>query len=477
MTAEGFLKRYVDIDAYAAETADEAEELLLAAEADLDAIVMSAPGYGTKAAATAAESEIKKRTSALSTALQTLALGAAAGIMASQVKWLLERYGFGREPRNLDSFARYTPYNGRDTVQGAVERTARAARAAYSNAVRSAWSFGGSPADAAEAARRNAGSLKAAVSSDFMTMIPSFARFADLMVYDENEDRITGYVCCATLDGRTCIVCGQYHGQRFTDRHKAPGYPLHNRCRCVLIAETEKTGRFEIPDTYEDFIGGLSDEEQRKVLGKTRYNLYKGGMRLDQFVSGARKLRLDEFDISENVKENVENKKTADLVKKLYPKDEFVGKKVSSSATLYVSKNRIRDGLKDITVYKSDKMMAISLAKEMGRDVYLLTERGSGKHPDAFFIDDTLEMKHVTGGLRRVGLNAVRSLKQSANTFIYIEKELPVGNCLEKIKGALKNIRQTVKQNGGQFVEPKKDGLLLVFTQGKLYKYKWADVL
>lgn len=299
--------------------------------------------------------------------------------------------------------------------------------------------------------------------------------YAPQTVYDIEVEKDHSFIVKECVL-HNCVVCGEYHSMFFTDRSKAPDYPLHNRCRCVLIAELEGEPDTELP-TYQEFIDGLSDEEQREVLGKARYELYKNGeVKLDQFVKNGRKLRLDELDV--DVDAFKENQKTAELVKAKYPNEEFIKRKVSDTSNLYVAKNRIKDGMKDPLVYNSDKMMAVTLAKETGKDVYLLSERGVGvKNPDGFFDIATIEMKHVTGDLRRVGLNAVRSLKQSFNTFVYVEKDYSVKTCLDKISGALKNIRETTVKKGDVFIEPQENGLLYIFTQGTLYKYKWGDVL
>lgn len=127
-------------------------------------------------------------------------------------------------------------------------------------------------------------------------------------------------------------------------------------------------------------------------------------------------------------------------------------------------------------VYESDKMMAHTLAKETGENVFMLPERGEGKHPDCFFKDSTMEMKHVRGGRDKVGKNAIEALSQSQNTFLFVDKNIPIDSCLSKIAGSVKTNRNSEKQNK-KFVEPPKDALLYIFTQGRLYKNVWGDVL
>lgn len=164
--------------------------------------------------------------------------------------------------------------------------------------------------------------------------------------------------------------------------------------------------------------------------------------------------------------------------KELYPNETWTSEKVGGKSSLFVASAREADGAKDPAVYDSDKMMATSLAKATDKDVFMLPERNKGgKNPDCVFDGATMEMKHVRGGQRKVGVNAVGALSQSKNVFLYVDKPISIESCLSGIRGTLVNSRNQAKKNNTSFTEPKRDGLLYIFTKGELHKCTWNDVL
>ncbi len=163
-------------------------------------------------------------------------------------------------------------------------------------------------------------------------------------------------------------------------------------------------------------------------------------------------------------------------IQKLFPNETWTSEKAGDNSYVYVASARKEDGAKDKEVYESDNMMAHTLAKESGADIFMLPERGDGKHPDCYFIDSTIEMKHVRGGRNKVGSNAIDALDQSQNVFLFIDKDISIDSCLAKIAGSVKTNRDSEKKDK-KFVEPPKDARLYIFTQGKLYKNVWGDVL
>ena len=199
---------------------------------------------------------------------------------------------------------------------------------------------------------------------------------------------------------------------------------------------------------------------------------------LNKFINNGNKVSWKQLqeEYSKELTIGKENKHTESLVKQKYPKEDFVSRKITKLSSLNISKDRIREGVKDPLVYESDKMMAETLVKKTDRDFYMLSESGAFgvKSPDGFYKLSTIEMKHVTGSLKKVGVNAVRALRQSPNVFIYVDKNYSIEACLDKIRGSIKNTRA---QMGKDFIEPQKDDLLLIFTGDKLYEYTWNEVL
>ena len=129
------------------------------------------------------------------------------------------------------------------------------------------------------------------MESGIKTAVPSFAKTTDRIVFLQNKKEV---VYCATLDGRTCITCGSMNGLRFKSISEAPSVPQHCLCRCLLLPDSETPE--EMP-TYEEFLNTLSDEEQKEILGKSRYEMWKNdGIKLERFINNGRKLRLDEIE-------------------------------------------------------------------------------------------------------------------------------------------------------------------------------------
>jgi SPP1 gp7 family putative phage head morphogenesis protein len=164
--------------------------------------------------------------------------------------------------------------------------------------------------------------------------------------YAENSDIISEEVWFATLDDRTCPVCGGRDGERFPVG-EGPVPPAHHECRCLRVAVVdgevlgdrplkptterdllkefagaegidpvrtraalprgykgrfdqfsrkrvrELTGAAPSKTTYEEFLRGQSPNFQERVLGVEKARLFREGkMPLDRFRVGDRELSL-----------------------------------------------------------------------------------------------------------------------------------------------------------------------------------------
>lgn len=139
--------------------------------------------------------------------------------------------------------------------------------------------------------KRRKGVLKASreeaelIARTYTNHVSNSARIA---FYRENEDIIKGEMWVATLDHRTCPICGKRDGQSY-EFGKAPALPAHYNCRCTVIPilrswrdmgidmeefpETERAalnGAVPGKITYNDWLRGESAEIQDSVLGKRR---------------------------------------------------------------------------------------------------------------------------------------------------------------------------------------------------------------
>lgn len=478
------LKHYVDLEFYANGVDLDVQDLFSELKTKCDAYIESQKSYNTKDSYNLTYKAIKELVEEFGRKLQERMEEEAALVMQLEEEFLDNLYN-KKETKKEGSVAKkvaltiggvtlskllFAPIDGRDTTKQFVERTTKNILRSYDMPMRSGYLFGQSAEDIKTQAKNQLKQVSRGMGNAIKTAIPSYAKTTDKIIFINNNLEV---VWVATLDGRTCIQCASLSGIHFKSAALAPS--THILCRCILIPLKDITE--PIPD-YEEFIESLSEEDQEQVLGKSRYEMYKNGVSLERFINNGSIKTVKELKSELSIKSELTNQDTAALVKKNYPSDTFIRRHISNKASLYVSKERIKAGIKDPLVYNSDKMMATILAKETGKDFYLLSENLVGiANPDGFYIDDTLEMKNVSGSLRKVGSNAIRALRQSQNVFVFVQKDYPIEACLNKIKGSIIDTRQQLKNAGSKFIEPSPEKRLFIYTQGKLYEKKWKDVL
>jgi hypothetical protein len=138
------------------------------------------------------------------------------------------------------------------------------------------------------------------------TMVSFLAETARDAVYRENESLFDGYKYLATLDTRTCLVCGADDGKVFKNLDEAPKLPRHLNDRCLYVPYIK--GFEDIPGeraamdgpvsdktTYADWLKEQPASIQREIMGPTRYAAYKNGVPVNGFVSDGRKLTLEQL--------------------------------------------------------------------------------------------------------------------------------------------------------------------------------------
>jgi SPP1 gp7 family putative phage head morphogenesis protein len=57
-------------------------------------------------------------------------------------------------------------------------------------------------------------------------------------LYKRNDDALQGVTYLATLDLRTCSVCGSFDGNVYKWGEPRPSLPIHPRCRCTYAPRT-----------------------------------------------------------------------------------------------------------------------------------------------------------------------------------------------------------------------------------------------
>lgn len=126
--------------------------------------------------------------------------------------------------------------------------------------------------------------------TDLSTFKTGIHRLTDFLILRHNNQKV---VYSAILDTSVCLVCANNNGVVF-DIDKAPILPIHRNCRCSLIPFGSNEEPVDMP-SFEDWIKDLPDEEKKKVLGKTRFNLYKQGISAKSFVKNNLIVKLSDL--------------------------------------------------------------------------------------------------------------------------------------------------------------------------------------
>lgn len=152
-------------------------------------------------------------------------------------------------------------------------------------------------------------SFRNSVYSNTRTVLQSFANETRNRVYEENEKYFGSkddykYEYLSALDSGTCLVCGELSGKLFKSVKEFPHIPLHRGCRCLIIlyfnidndTKASKNGYVDSNVTFEKWLDEQDEKTQQEVLGKTRYNLYKNGEKIKDFVDDGKKLTIAQIE-------------------------------------------------------------------------------------------------------------------------------------------------------------------------------------
>lgn len=116
------------------------------------------------------------------------------------------------------------------------------------------------------------------------TAIQAVSNQAAVDTYAANEDILDGITCVATLDSKTCELCGPLDGRDFYYKPRAgqdgmaraPKYPLHPNCRCFTAPIVSGMPKPAVP-TWGQWIKRQPADVQNEVLGEGRASLLRSG--------------------------------------------------------------------------------------------------------------------------------------------------------------------------------------------------------
>lgn len=138
------------------------------------------------------------------------------------------------------------------------------------------------------------------------TYLQSMASTTRNAMFEDNKSLFSGYKWLATLDRRSCLVCGRLDGEiRDTlEEWQKELPPIHYNCRCTIVPIVKGFEEFEGTRagaegyekgnvTFEEWLAKQSEDVQKDVLG-SKFNLYKSGVKINSFVENGKVLTLDE---------------------------------------------------------------------------------------------------------------------------------------------------------------------------------------
>jgi SPP1 gp7 family putative phage head morphogenesis protein len=98
--------------------------------------------------------------------------------------------------------------------------------------------------------------------------------------YEANGHLIEGWQWFSARDRRSCAACWAMHGTKHTAQERLDGHP---NCRCSMIPWVK--GRDPFAATADAEFAKLSERDQRFILGRERFGLWKDGrVTLDDLV-------------------------------------------------------------------------------------------------------------------------------------------------------------------------------------------------
>jgi hypothetical protein len=196
-----------------------------------------------------------------------------------------------------------TPFSNTDTFDSFVSDIKNDIQKAVRTPLLSSRIFGSSTSSVSESLDSAFKRIESNAKANMQSSVTGLQRNVQYQLIGDN--RKLKFVYVSMLDDSTCVVCGGYSGTVYEDISEAPAVPVHIRCRCfympVLSSDddiSDITG-----ETYETWFKRQPDSVKYRILGQTRYGLYKGGVTdIKGFSSGGQKLTLNELFSNLNLK-------------------------------------------------------------------------------------------------------------------------------------------------------------------------------
>ena len=143
-------------------------------------------------------------------------------------------------------------------------------------------------------------SFKRGLDTEANSLGYSLGEEYERIVFTKTDSPKLKYMWTAILDTTTCLACGMLDHKVFDKIEDVPMYPLHLNCRCTLVCGTDEIFE-QYPESYQKWFEKQSEKDKYSILGKTRYNLYKQGMKIKQFINNNKVTPLVNLKLPKNL--------------------------------------------------------------------------------------------------------------------------------------------------------------------------------
>ena len=269
------------------------------------------------------------------------------------------------------------------------------------------------------------------------TSIMTVMNAASNKVSQDNADIIKGREYLATLDSKTCVVCGSLDGKQWklngvgmgNNKTTMPRPPMHFSCRCHMIdvlkpwselgidlsslppaKRASMDGVVEKQD-FKTWLAKQSPDRIEKVLGVHRAKLFQEGkLTIDQLLNGGKPLPVEVLKVTKTPVENIVPK-AHDAVKQTNVLSSIITNGKYSAESLNNVLREVPDA--DVQIGKLSQFMEKNNIKTIFSSPTELSAKNKAANDFAKKIDDEVQ----TGHSSPVALFTTRSSR--VNGFCY----------------------------------------------------------
>lgn len=238
------------------------------------------------------------------------------------------------------------PFCNYDNFDGMVKSIEDRIKKAVRTPLLSSRIFGASTDSVSGSLDASFRKISAELDSGVRTSVTALQRnVQQLLLEDKRKLR---FVYVSMLDSSVCAVCAGYSGNVYEDISKAPGVPVHFRCRCYYMPVLSSS-KPEKNETYQDWFDRQPDSVKYRILGPTRYNFYKSGLTdVKRFTSDGRKLTLKELFPNNGIK-FVNTGARSEIVNKIQESDFIKRNEIAENYYQNVKESDNKDLIRKIT--------------------------------------------------------------------------------------------------------------------------------